>query len=98
MPQVRILLGAPICKKSGREDSNLRPPAPKAGALPGCATPRKIARGSTRFLASAQAFGDTRLGHTICALRFCACVPNVCPLECAVAGALERAVAGQAFQ
>ena len=26
---------------SGREDSNLRPPAPKAGALPGCATPRK---------------------------------------------------------
>ena len=25
---------------SGREDSNLRPPAPKAGALPGCATPR----------------------------------------------------------
>src|SRR2546425_12838881 len=41
MPQVRILLGAPICKKSGREDSNLRPPAPKAGALPGCATPRR---------------------------------------------------------
>ncbi|CAN0591775.1 unnamed protein product, partial [Laminaria digitata] len=27
-------------KKSGREDSNLRPPAPKAGALPDCATPR----------------------------------------------------------
>ena len=26
---------------SGREDSNLRPPAPKAGALPGCATPRR---------------------------------------------------------
>src|ERR1700738_15632 len=26
---------------SGRQDSNLRPPAPKAGALPGCATPRK---------------------------------------------------------
>ena len=25
---------------SGREDSNLRPPAPKAGALPSCATPR----------------------------------------------------------
>jgi hypothetical protein len=25
---------------SGREDSNLRPPAPKAGALPDCATPR----------------------------------------------------------
>src|SRR5579864_8233408 len=26
---------------SGREDLNLRPPAPKAGALPGCATPRQ---------------------------------------------------------
>ena len=25
---------------SGRQDSNLRPPAPKAGALPDCATPR----------------------------------------------------------
>ncbi len=25
---------------SGREDSNLRPSAPKADALPGCATPR----------------------------------------------------------
>ena len=25
---------------SGREDLNLRPPAPKAGALPDCATPR----------------------------------------------------------
>src|ERR1700689_3423424 len=25
---------------SGRGDSNSRPPAPKAGALPGCATPR----------------------------------------------------------
>ena len=28
-------------RRSGREDSNLRPPAPKAGALPGCATPRQ---------------------------------------------------------
>ena len=26
---------------SGRQDSNLRPPAPKAGALPSCATPRR---------------------------------------------------------
>ena len=25
---------------SGRQDLNLRHPAPKAGALPGCATPR----------------------------------------------------------
>lgn len=29
-----------LAQKSGREDLNLRPPAPKAGALPGCATPR----------------------------------------------------------
>ena len=28
-------------KKSGRQDSNLRPPGPKPGALPGCATPRE---------------------------------------------------------
>ncbi len=28
-------------KWSGRLDSNQRPPAPKAGALPGCATPRQ---------------------------------------------------------
>lgn len=27
---------------SGHQDSNLGPPAPKAGALPGCATPRKL--------------------------------------------------------
>jgi hypothetical protein len=27
---------------SGRLDSNQRPPAPKAGALPSCATPRTI--------------------------------------------------------
>ena len=31
--------GRPIW--SGRADSNGRPPAPKAGALPGCATPRQ---------------------------------------------------------
>src|SRR6185369_1313027 len=27
---------------SGRGDLNARPPAPKAGALPGCATPRQV--------------------------------------------------------
>jgi hypothetical protein len=27
---------------SGRWDLNSRPPAPKAGALPGCATPRHV--------------------------------------------------------
>ncbi len=30
-----------FCRKwSGRQDSNLRPPGPKPGALPACATPR----------------------------------------------------------
>ena len=29
-------------RESGRADLNGRPPAPKAGALPGCATPRTI--------------------------------------------------------
>src|SRR2546425_3618039 len=33
--------GTRECQRSGREDLNLRPPAPKAGALPGCATPRR---------------------------------------------------------
>ena len=36
--------------KSGREDSNLRPPAPKAGALPNCATPRRLAMESIESL------------------------------------------------
>src|ERR1700751_1122893 len=31
-------------KWSGRGDLNSRPPAPKAGALPGCATPRHEVR------------------------------------------------------
>ena len=31
---------SPLFNWSGRGDSNARPPAPKAGALPGCATPR----------------------------------------------------------
>ena len=29
-----------FCEWSGRQDSNLRPPGPKPGALPDCATPR----------------------------------------------------------
>src|SRR6266542_2843552 len=33
-----------VVKESGRRDSDPRPPAPKAGALPGCATPRDTAR------------------------------------------------------
>ena len=32
---------------SGRQDSNLRPPVPKTGALPGCATPPEELVGKT---------------------------------------------------
>jgi hypothetical protein len=39
---------------SGREDLNLRLPAPKAGALPGCATPRADGGCSVSRLAEAQ--------------------------------------------
>src|SRR5512144_3135266 len=35
-------------KESGRPDSDRRPPAPKAGALPGCATPRNLGFGKAR--------------------------------------------------
>src|SRR5688572_9006829 len=31
----------PLFSWSGRDDSNVRPPDPKSGALPGCATPRE---------------------------------------------------------
>ena len=31
-----------VTSLSGYQDSNLGPPAPKAGALPGCATSRKV--------------------------------------------------------
>src|SRR2546426_6620782 len=37
-------------KWSGRLDLNQRPPAPKAGALPGCATPRYPSRQRRRLL------------------------------------------------
>jgi hypothetical protein len=36
-------------RESGRADLNGRPPAPKAGALPGCATPRTISNNIRRF-------------------------------------------------
>ncbi len=44
------------CNWSGREDLNLRPPAPEAGALPDCATPRYLVFSEVRrtYLASLQ--------------------------------------------
>jgi hypothetical protein len=40
-PSHSTLASASVYFWSGREDLNLRHPAPKAGALPGCATPRR---------------------------------------------------------
>jgi hypothetical protein len=40
--QNKIVIKYMITILSGWQDSNLRPPAPKAGAIPGYATPRKL--------------------------------------------------------
>ena len=39
---LRLSFSKELDKKSGRQDSNLRPPGPKPDALPSCATPRCI--------------------------------------------------------
>src|SRR5512140_3407957 len=51
---IQLSYGRLLPTKSGREDSNLRPSAPKADALPGCATPRRIRRRDTRSGAGQQ--------------------------------------------
>ena len=48
---------------SGRPDLNRRPPAPKAGALPGCATPRPIVRIDYTRLRNADAFQRADSAH-----------------------------------
>ena len=37
----RMVYISDVIRWSGRYDSNIRPSAPKADALPGCATPRR---------------------------------------------------------
>ena len=55
-PNPHKVLVLQVILQSGRPDLNRRPPAPKAGALPGCATPRggeyRSHSGSQRTLAS----------------------------------------------
>src|SRR5882672_10859609 len=46
---------------SGRRDSNSGPPAPKAGALPGCATPRHSAATHSNSLCESPATELPRL-------------------------------------
>ncbi len=50
--------------KSGWQDSNLRPPGPKPGALPDCATPRVVSLAETQgkvsdFFVYTQIFWNT---------------------------------------
>ncbi len=56
---------------SGREDLNLRPPAPKAGALPGCATPRwsRARRGRAATTATMIAAGEVGVQKAWVAIR-----------------------------
>jgi hypothetical protein len=55
-PLILDFLGLSGRHESGREDSNLRHPGPKPGALPGCATPRCSCEPytSTRLAADSQ--------------------------------------------
>ena len=46
---------------SGREDLNLRPPAPHAGTLPGCATPRRRLDYTTAGVYAAERSGAQRV-------------------------------------
>ncbi len=46
-PPTRNVLQGLSLMQSGRPDLNRRPPAPEAGALPGCATPRERRSGGT---------------------------------------------------
>src|SRR6267143_3673866 len=66
---IRLSYGQPGKKKqktwSGREDLNLRHPAPKAGALPVCATPRKLAANDT-LSASLEQRGSLATGVLFC--------------------------------
>src|SRR5258708_23313194 len=52
--------GRTVIDWSGREDLNLRPPAPKAGALPGCATPRQKRMKQIFILAECYCFRTSR--------------------------------------
>jgi hypothetical protein len=58
-------------RESGRADLNGRPPAPKAGALPGCATPRAISNNIRRCPPQPRiAAAALRIVRVISATRF----------------------------
>ena len=49
LASIKASYDANIYRWSGRQDLNLRHPAPKAGALPNCATPRRLPRYRNTF-------------------------------------------------
>src|SRR5277367_1999214 len=51
---------------SGRPDSNRGPPAPKAGALPGCATPRHEVRNDYKALPNGNLAPPVQFGLQLC--------------------------------
>ena len=51
---------------SGRRDLNSGPPAPKAGALPGCATPRHEVRTHYKALPTLSLAKTTQFGLQLC--------------------------------
>ena len=51
---------------SGRGDLNSRPPAPKAGALPGCATPRHEVRNDYKALPNGNVAPPVQFGLQLC--------------------------------
>ena len=51
---------------SGRGDLNSRPPAPKAGALPGCATPRHEVRNDYKALPNRTVAPSDQFGLRLC--------------------------------
>jgi hypothetical protein len=59
---VDFSIGIRAFKWSGRQDLNLRPLAPQASALPGCATPRKRLNRSMRRAPSASLTRDRQAG------------------------------------
>jgi hypothetical protein len=67
-------------RESGRADLNGRPPAPKAGALPGCATPRTISintrQSPSQPRARCRAAATRVTGHISPLCRQCRAIQN----------------------
>ena len=49
------------CKWSGRQDLNLRPPRPRRGALPNCATSRTVAHNNINIITHCSDFAKGKI-------------------------------------